>query len=81
MHHPVLMDDYVVVFNEDTPSALILEVKPDVLVKGEDWKGKKVVGEDLVKARGGRVAFVQHVGGISTSEIIRRIRDNSGSLG
>ncbi|MDQ7781268.1 MAG: D-glycero-beta-D-manno-heptose 1-phosphate adenylyltransferase [Desulfomonilaceae bacterium] len=67
--------DYVVVFQEDTPFETIKRVKPDVLVKGEDWKGKKVVGEDLVRARGGTVAFVDHVGGVSTSEIIRRIRD------
>ncbi len=73
--------DYVVVFEEDTPIDVIHKVQPDVLVKGEDWKGKKVVGENLVKARGGRVAFVEHVTGVSTSEIIRRIRENSGSSG
>jgi D-beta-D-heptose 7-phosphate kinase/D-beta-D-heptose 1-phosphate adenosyltransferase len=73
--------DYVVVFREDTPLNLIQEVRPDVLVKGEDWKGKSVVGEEMVTARGGRVAFVEHISGISTSEIIRRIRENSGSLG
>ncbi|MFH1115262.1 MAG: D-glycero-beta-D-manno-heptose 1-phosphate adenylyltransferase [Pseudomonadota bacterium] len=71
--------DYVVVFEEDTPIDVIHKVQPDVLVKGEDWKGKKVVGEDLVKARGGKTAFVEHAPGVSTSEIIRRIRENSGS--
>lgn len=68
--------DYVVLFEEDTPLELIKEVQPDVLVKGEDWKGKEVVGGDLVTARGGRVAFVSHVPGVSTSDIIRRIKGN-----
>jgi D-beta-D-heptose 7-phosphate kinase/D-beta-D-heptose 1-phosphate adenosyltransferase len=66
--------DYAVLFDEDTPLELIKEVRPDVLVKGEDWKGKKVVGAEIVKARGGRVEFIRHLSGISTSEIIEKIR-------
>ena len=67
--------DYVVVFEEDTPLTLIKEARPDILVKGEDWKGKEVVGEAIVRARGGRVEFVRHIGGISTSQLIQKIRD------
>jgi len=67
--------DYVVVFEEDTPLHLIKEVRPDVLVKGEDWKGKRVVGEDIVRARGGKVEFVRFIHGRSTTEIINRIRN------
>ncbi len=66
--------DHVVVFEEDTPLRLIQKVKPDVLVKGEDWRGKEVVGEEVVRARGGRVEFVKHVDGLSTSALIRKIR-------
>ncbi len=66
--------DYVVVFEEDTPLKLIEAVRPDILVKGEDWRGKKVVGEDVVTARGGRVEFVTHVPGVSTSELIKKIQ-------
>ena len=69
--------DYVVVFEEDTPLTLIKEVRPDILVKGEDWKGKEVVGEAIVRARGGRVEFVRHIGGISTSQLIQKIRDHA----
>ncbi|MFZ5866362.1 MAG: D-glycero-beta-D-manno-heptose 1-phosphate adenylyltransferase, partial [Thermodesulfobacteriota bacterium] len=65
---------YVVVFGEDTPKQLIEEVRPDVLVKGEDWRGKKVVGEEVVTSRGGRVAFIKHLEGISTTELIKRIK-------
>ncbi len=67
--------DYVVVFEEDTPLNLIKEVRPDVLVKGEDWKGRRVVGEDVVRARGGKVEFVKLIGGRSTTELINRIRN------
>ena len=66
----------MVVFDEDTPLRLIEQVKPDILVKGEDWRGKEVVGEEVVKARGGRVEFVRHVSGCSTSSIIDKIRSS-----
>jgi len=68
---------YVVVFEEDTPQHVIEEVRPDVLVKGEDWEGKKVVGEDVVKARGGTVRFVKQVKGISTSNLIKKIKEET----
>ncbi|MBI5249685.1 MAG: D-glycero-beta-D-manno-heptose 1-phosphate adenylyltransferase [Desulfomonile tiedjei] len=69
--------DYVVAFTEDTPLNLIKTVSPDVLVKGEDWKDKQVVGADIVKARGGRVEFAKLVPGISTTLLIKKIRDAS----
>jgi len=65
--------DHVVPFDEDTPYNLIKEIKPDILVKGEDWKGKKVVGEDIVNERGGKVHFVKLVSGVSTSSLIDKI--------
>ncbi len=72
---------YVIVFDEDTPLNIIKEVRPDVLVKGEDWRGKPVVGEEIVKARGGRVTFVKHVPGVSTSGILQRIRTPDNAVG
>ncbi|MFH0958679.1 MAG: bifunctional heptose 7-phosphate kinase/heptose 1-phosphate adenyltransferase, partial [Pseudomonadota bacterium] len=65
--------DYAVLFDEDTPYNLIRDIKPDVLVKGNDWKGQKVVGEDIVVNRGGKVQFVNMVPGVSTSSLIDRI--------
>ena len=62
--------DYVVVFDQATPADLVRRVRPDVLVKGEDYKGKEVVGRE----HAGRVELAPLVKGISTSEIIRRIR-------
>lgn len=66
--------DYVLLFDEETPLNLIKAIRPDVLVKGEDWRGKPVVGEDVVTARGGRVEFVKLLAGLSTTDIINRIR-------
>lgn len=66
--------DYVVVFEEDEPKELIAAVRPDVLVKGEDW-AHYVSGRDLVEARGGRVVLAKMVEGKSTSRLIERILD------
>jgi D-beta-D-heptose 7-phosphate kinase/D-beta-D-heptose 1-phosphate adenosyltransferase len=69
--------DYVVSFSEDTPLNLIKAISPDVLVKGEDWRDKQVVGADVVKARGGRVEFAKLIPGISTTSLIKKIRNES----
>ncbi len=66
--------DYVTVFTEDTPEKLIRKVAPDVLVKGEDWSGKKVAGADAVEKRGGKVVFAPFVQGKSTTSLIERIK-------
>jgi len=61
--------DFVVIFNEETPYKTIAAIKPDILIKGADWKGKTVVGEDLVK----KVEFIKFVRGFSTTNIIEKI--------
>ena len=66
--------DHVVVFAEDTPLRLIEPLAPDVLVKGADWGADDIVGRDVVRRRGGRVERIDLVPGVSTSELIRRIR-------
>jgi D-beta-D-heptose 7-phosphate kinase/D-beta-D-heptose 1-phosphate adenosyltransferase len=66
--------DYVVIFEEETPAALIKRAAPDILVKGEDWRRKGVVGRETVEAAGGKVLLAPLVEGISTSSIIDRIR-------
>src|SRR5215831_9887026 len=53
--------DHVVVFDDDTPQALIAALAPDVLVKGADWASEDIVGRDVVLARGGRVERVDLV--------------------
>ena len=62
--------DYVVIFDEDTPYDLIKKIRPHILVKGGDYKGKNVVGHDLVD----ELKLVQFVEGKSTTETIKQIR-------
>jgi len=66
--------DAVVIFDEETPHALIAALQPDVLVKGADWPADAVVGRDVVEARGGRVVRVPIEAGHSTSALIERIQ-------
>ncbi len=65
--------DYVTIFSDDTPERLIQKLKPDILVKGADWKSKDIVGADFVRKRGGRVARVSFVKGYSTTSAIKRM--------
>jgi rfaE bifunctional protein nucleotidyltransferase chain/domain len=66
--------DCVTIFDEDTPETLIRCLEPDVLVKGGDWAPERVVGRDIVEARGGRVLIVPVVEGFSTSGLAERLR-------
>jgi D-beta-D-heptose 7-phosphate kinase/D-beta-D-heptose 1-phosphate adenosyltransferase len=61
--------DFVVIFKEATPYKIIAAIKPDILIKGADWKGKPIVGEDLVK----KVELVKYIQGFSTTNIIEKI--------
>ena len=64
--------NYIVLFEEDTPIKLIEAIKPDVIVKGGDYRPDEVVGADVVKAHGGRVEIVPLLEGRSTTRIIER---------
>jgi rfaE bifunctional protein nucleotidyltransferase chain/domain len=66
--------DLVTFFDEDTPARIIELVEPDVLVKGGDWGHGRIVGEEFVKARGGKVISWPIVEGHSTSDLIARTR-------
>ena len=72
--------DYVVLFDEPDPYALIRVVQPDVLVKGGDWKPDQIVGRDLVEGRGGRVLAIPLVPGISTTALVQKILSHPSSL-
>jgi rfaE bifunctional protein nucleotidyltransferase chain/domain len=67
--------DAAVIFDEDTPHAIISALQPDVLVKGADWAQDAIVGRDVVEARGGRVVRVPIAAGFSTTAILEKIRD------
>jgi rfaE bifunctional protein nucleotidyltransferase chain/domain len=66
--------DAVVVFDEDTPHAVISALQPDILVKGADWAEDAIVGRDVVEARGGKVVRVPVEGSYSTTAILVRIK-------
>jgi D-beta-D-heptose 7-phosphate kinase / D-beta-D-heptose 1-phosphate adenosyltransferase len=63
----------VTLFDQDTPLELIEMLKPDVIVKGGDWKPEDVVGKDVVEAYGGRVEIVPTVEGRSTTNVIDEV--------
>ncbi|HEV8701028.1 MAG TPA: D-glycero-beta-D-manno-heptose 1-phosphate adenylyltransferase [Candidatus Polarisedimenticolia bacterium] len=65
--------DCVVGFGEATPARLISRLRPDVLVKGSDYRKREIVGRDTVEALGGRVVRVPLRRGLSTSGLIRRV--------
>jgi rfaE bifunctional protein nucleotidyltransferase chain/domain len=69
--------DCVVLFDEDTPLALITALRPDVLVKGADYAREQIVGADVVEARGGRVVRVRLVPDQSTTRLVERLRASS----
>jgi len=64
--------DYVVLFDETEVAPLVAQLKPDILVKGQD-RADHIVGRDLVEGYGGRVAVAPWVPGLSTSDIIQKI--------
>jgi D-beta-D-heptose 7-phosphate kinase/D-beta-D-heptose 1-phosphate adenosyltransferase len=66
--------DLVVIFDEDTPLELIRAVRPNVLVKGSDYRPDQVVGHDVVTAYGGSVVLVDLLDGFSTTALVERAR-------
>lgn len=68
--------DYVVLFDEDTPLEIITQLKPDILVKGSDYKPEQVVGKNVVESYGGEVKLVDLVAGFSTTNIVDAILKN-----
>lgn len=71
--------DVVVVFDEETPLALIRQLRPDVLVKGADYPREAIVGGDDVERWGGRVVRVPLVPGYSTTASVARLRGGATS--
>jgi rfaE bifunctional protein nucleotidyltransferase chain/domain len=65
--------DFVTIFTESTPLALICYLQPDLLIKGGDWPEDKVVGRDEIKKWGGHVTIIPEVAGKSTTNIVDKI--------
>lgn len=67
------MVDFVVIFSEDTPLKVVQAIKPDVIAKGEEYRGREVVGSDVVKSAGGRVSLLPMKDNLSTTAVVDRI--------
>jgi len=65
--------DAVVIFDEDTPHAVISALQPDVLVKGGDWKKENIVGSGFVESYGGKIKSLAYIKGLSTRGLIDKI--------
>ncbi|MEE2986316.1 MAG: D-glycero-beta-D-manno-heptose-7-phosphate kinase [Nitrospinota bacterium] len=68
--------DYITVFNEPTPKDLIREIRPDILVKGDDYRIDEVVGREIVEGYGARVELIPIVKGLSTTKTVEKILEN-----
>jgi rfaE bifunctional protein nucleotidyltransferase chain/domain len=69
--------DAVVPFSEPTPTELIRQIRPHILVKGGDWPVEKIAGREIVESYGGRTVSLTFHEGISTTSILSRIRSST----
>jgi D-beta-D-heptose 7-phosphate kinase/D-beta-D-heptose 1-phosphate adenosyltransferase len=65
--------DFVILFDEDTPLKLIDSIKPDILIKGADWKKKGAVGSVGVVSNGGKIEYIKYISGCSSTNLIKRM--------
>ncbi len=68
--------DWVLSFDEDTPERLLQSIKPDILVKGGDYREDQVVGAGIVREYGGKVRVLRYVESCSTTAIVNKIREH-----
>jgi len=72
--------DYITVFDDLTPENLIREIRPDILVKGDDYQLDEVVGKEIVEGYGARVELIPIVKGHSTTHTLEKILQNHAPL-
>ena len=73
--------DYAIIFDEETPVQLISELKPDIHVKGGDYKIQNLPEHDVVNSYGGKIQILSYINGKSTTNIIKQIIDAYGERG
>lgn len=72
--------DFVTFFDEENPYKIISDLKPNILVKGGDWKARQMIGSDIVLKNGGRVKRLRYHKGKSTTSIIETILRNGNKI-
>jgi D-glycero-beta-D-manno-heptose 1-phosphate adenylyltransferase len=69
--------DFVFIFDEDTPYELVSMIRPDILVKGGDWREDQIIGHDVVRSYGGKVLSLSFKDGYSTTDFIKQVQGKS----
>ena len=72
-----LDDAFIIKFSEQTPIQLIKKIKPNILIKGGDYKANEIVGSDFVKKNGGKIKIIPFIKGFSTTNIIKKINKST----
>ena len=65
--------DYIILFDDETPEKIISTLMPDILVKGSDYKGKKIAGEEILLKNNKKIALIDLIDGKSSTSIIKKI--------
>ena len=78
-HEVLAAVDWVVAFSEETPERLIRLLKPDLLVKGGDYRPEQIAGADFVRAQGGEVRVLDYVEACSTTAMIEKMAARQGA--
>ena len=73
LRRATLDEAFIVEFREQTPIKLIKKIKPDILIKGGDYKENEIIGSDFIKKNKGKVKIIPFVKGFSSSNIIKKI--------
>ena len=68
--------DYITIFDENTPEEVIRQVRPDILVKGNDYNIDEIAGREIVEGYGAKVELIPIVKGLSTTNIVTKILEN-----
>ena len=74
LNRATLDDAFIMKFSESTPLRLIKKIKPDILIKGGDYKANQIVGNEFVKKNNGEVKIIPFLKGYSTSNLIKKIK-------
>lgn len=76
LNRATLDDAFIMKFSESTPLRLIKRIKPDILIKGGDYKANQIVGNEFVKKNNGEVKIIPFLKGYSTSNLIKKIKQS-----
>ena len=76
LNRATLDDAFIIKFSESTPLRLIKKIKPDILIKGGDYKANQIVGNEFVKKNNGEVKIIPFLKGYSTSNLIKKIKQS-----